>query len=162
MAAALTLPAASTVRAIAEVAGLDVASTHRSLKRLAMARLWSASRRTIDRVGAFEFLVHAVKYLYPAALGPVDRGRPAAWAQAPLNRRLAPSGNDPVWPDALGTARGPSLAPLHRSLVTREPAQEEFAELVSLIDALRAGDSRIRGLAIEELRARLIESTEPG
>lgn len=163
MLAALCLPERSTVRAIGAVAGLDAATTHRSLRRLEAARIWSAARGTVDRRQAHELLVHGVKFMFPVQLGAVDRGRRAAWGRSPLAERLAQSGETPVWPDPHGAIRGPSLSPLHRGLLAQpEGSNPRFEELVSIVDSLRAGDARIRGLAVEALDDRLLgEASQP-
>jgi hypothetical protein len=84
------------------------------------------------------------------------RGIPTAWAAAPLAAELAPSSDlPPVWPDPMGHVRGIALDPLHDSvsgISRRDPA---LAERLALVDALRLGDARVRGLAASLLRERL-------
>jgi len=55
----------------------------------------------------------------------------------------------------MGSDRGIALEPLHESapeIARRDPA---LAERLALVDALRLGDARVRGLAADLLRARL-------
>ena len=152
----LEAPEGWTVRSIGASIGLDPAGVHRALKRLDDARLVDVGRRRVNRSNAEEFLVHGLKYLFPAQQGGMSRGVPTAWAAPPLNEELAPVDEPPpVWPDARGNARGVALEPLHDKapeIARRDPA---LAERLALIDAIRVGDGRIRSLAEKQLSASL-------
>lgn len=137
-----------TVRSIGEPIGLDPAGVHRALKRLGEARLVDVERRRVNHSNAEEFLVHGVKYLFPARQGGMSRGVPTAWAAPPLDQQLAPVEEPPpVWPDAHGKARGLSLEPLHDRAPEAARHDPALAERLALIDALRIGDGRVRSLA---------------
>ena len=127
--------------------------------QVAAAGLLDALSRRVNVAQGEEFLVHGVKYVFPAVLGGETRGIPTAWAAPPLAEQLAPS-NDlpPVWPDPRGDIRGIALEPLHDSapeIARRDPA---LAERLALIDAIRLGDPRIRGLATKLLHERLADA----
>jgi len=145
-----------TVRSLAEEIHIPRSVVHRSLGRLASSGLFDSKRRRVNVGQAEEFLVHAVKYVFPPVFGGQSRGVPTAWAAAPLVEQLAGSTDPPpVWPDALGVQRGIALQPLHPaapSIAREDPA---LGELLALIDALRIGDARVRGLATDLLRERL-------
>jgi hypothetical protein len=85
------------------------------------------------------------------------RGVPTAWATEPLIGRLAspPGELPPVWPDARGTARGLALLPIHDTAPAAARLNPVMAERLALVDALRLGDARVRGLAAELLTQRL-------
>ena len=145
-----------TVRSLADEVHIPRSVVHRSIGRLERAGLFDAKRRRVNSAAADEFLVHAVKYVFPPVFGGESRGVPTGWAAAPLADRLAPSeGPPPVWPDAEGSVRGIALEPLHpaASAIARE--DPKLGERLALVDALRIGDARTRGLAIELLRERL-------
>lgn len=137
---------------------LSSSQIHSSLKRLEKSRL-VASGRSEGRPllkPLEEFLVHGVKYAFPAQRGEMTRGIPTAYAAAPLNDRIA-AGSDPppVWPAADGNVRGTSFEPLHKMVpmaVRKDPA---LYELLALIDALRDGRARERQMAERELTSRL-------
>jgi hypothetical protein len=103
-----------------------------------------------------EFLIHGLKYAFPAERGELGRGMATEYAAEPLKRWIV-AGNDPppIWPFPLGKTRGYSLAPLYGSVpkaALRDPyLYEEFA----LIDAIREGRSREREIAKRELKVRL-------
>ena len=152
-------PADWTVRSLESEIGIPRSVIHRSIRRLADAGLLDAASRRVNVAQGEEFLVHGVKYVFPAVLAGETRGIPTAWAAPPLAEQLAPS-NDlpPVWPDPRGEIRGIALEPLHdsaREIARRDPA---LAERLALIDAIRLGDARIRGLAARLLHERLADT----
>ena len=138
--------------------GLSPSQTHLSLKRLERARLLDAETgRPVFRA-VEEFLVHAVKYVFPAARGEVTRGLPTAYAAAPLKSHIA-SGADlpPVWPHPEGTVRGVTLEPVHRTAPGAAAKDPTVYKLLALADAIRDGRARERTLAERELNALLKE-----
>lgn len=103
-----------------------------------------------------EFLVHAVKYAFPAQRGEPTRGLPTAHAAAPLRTQIASAGDlPPVWPDPDGEVRGGSFEPLHRAVPNAARKDPRLYELLALIDALRDGRVRERQLAEKALSALL-------
>src|SRR5918995_168362 len=95
------------VRELANHLGFDVAGTHRAMRRLDEAGLYSAGRRRAPRAGGEEFLIHAAKFSFPPRWGSEARGVPTSWAAEPLRRELAESaGLPPVWPYSKGKVRG--------------------------------------------------------
>jgi len=96
-----------TVRSLEAEIGIPRAGVHRSVQRLSAAGLYDLERRRTNRSQAEEFLVHAVKYLFPPELNGETRGIPTAWAAQPLADQLAPQSDlPPVWPDPQGRQRG--------------------------------------------------------
>jgi hypothetical protein len=142
----------STIRGIADDLGLPHAGVHRSLQRLQAARLYEPTRKRVNVARAEEFLVHAVKYMFPADFKGEGRGIPTAWAAEPLSQELAPpTGLPPVWPDPRGKARGLVLEPLHASVPKIARRDPDLGGSIALVDAIRAGDARIAGLAAKKL-----------
>jgi hypothetical protein len=147
------------VRNLANQLGFDIAGTHRAMRRLDEAGLYSVERRRVYPAAAEEFLIHAAKFSFPARWGSEVRGVPTSWAAEPLKAELAESGGlPPVWPYARGTVRGLGLEPLHAMVPKAALADRELWERLALIDALRSNDSvRIAQLA-EKLLGKRIES----
>lgn len=145
-----------TIRSLAAELGLPAAGVQRSVQRLSAAGLFDQQRRRTNVSQAEEFLVHAVKYLFPPELEGETRGFPTAWAAPPLAGEMAPLGDlPPVWPHPQGAQRGIALTPLHPAvpgLAHRDPG---LAERLALIDAIRMGDARVRAVATALLRDRL-------
>src|SRR5258706_16233208 len=63
-----------------------------------------------------EFLVHGLKYVFPAERGELTRGVPTSYAAEPL-RNMITTGNEPipVWPYEEGKQRGIAFAPLYKT-----------------------------------------------
>ena len=145
-----------TVRSLESALGISRAGVHRSLQRLSAAGLYDLERRRTNLSQAEEFLVHAVKYLFPPDMGGETRGIPTAWAAPPLADELAPPSDlPPVWPDPQGRQRGIAVAPLHPSVPNLAHRDPHLAESLALVDAIRMGDARVRRLATDLLSKRL-------
>ncbi|MBK5249525.1 MAG: hypothetical protein JJE50_08850 [Actinomycetales bacterium] len=146
-----------TVRALEEGTGVPRSVAHRSLKRLGEAGLVDEGHRRVLLTQSEEFLVHGLKYVFPPAWRGEARGTLTAWAAPPLADVISSSMQvlPPVWPDPLGNARGLALLPLHPAASEAARRDPELGERLALVDALRAGDARIRGVAKELLLAKL-------
>lgn len=135
---------------------LSPSQVHQSLKRLERSRLTDAHTGRPLLKAVEEFLLHGVKYAFPARRGEATRGRPTGYAAPPLNARIA-AGDDlpPVWPDPSGEVRGVTFEPLHKAASKAADKDPVLYELLALIDALRDGRARERALAERELGTRL-------
>jgi len=104
-----------------------------------------------------EFLIHGVKYAFPARYGPrIVRGMPTAYAAEPLNRLIDIGDNPiPVWPDPSGKMRGLYFYPIYRSVPDAAKQDPILYARLALIDAIRDGNARERKLAEEHLRRSL-------
>lgn len=152
--------------AIASDIGVSQSEINASVKRLQSAKLLHPSSRSrtgnpdlseipiLDAVE--EFLIHGVKYAFPASHGTIVRGMPTSYAADPL-RKLIAVGDDPipVWPDPNGDTRGLALIPLYRSIPDAAKKDIELYARLALVDAIRAGGARQRKLAEKELRKSL-------
>lgn len=144
------------MRELADSVGFDVGGTHRALQRLREAGLYAPDRRRVPMAAAEEFLLHGVKYVFPAQRGSETRGVPTAWAAMPLAPQLAATSElPPVWPHPTGETRGIALEPLHPIVPEAALHDQALWERLALVDALRAGDARARGLAESLLLERL-------
>ncbi len=144
-------PHVGSTQRLADATGLSPATVHRALHRLANAGLYDLQRRRVPEAAAEEFLVHAVKYLFPAERGSETRGVPAAWAAPPLSSEMADDALPPVWPHPSGKRRGIALKPLHPTVPELALGDAEVGRRLALVDAIRAGDARIRRLAEQAL-----------
>jgi hypothetical protein len=141
---------------IARELGLSSSAVHRGIERVARAGLYRPESREVNRPSLAEFLVHGVRYAFPANWGGEARGIPTAWAAEPLAKKLSFSGkNPPVWPDPNGSVFGIALTPLDPRVPDAARRDEPLGELLALIDGIRIGGARERGLAAKELEKRL-------
>lgn len=113
----------------------------------------------LNRSALLEFLLHGIRYAFPAEKGALTRGVPTSYAAAPLKESIHP-GDDPppVWPLAEGVVRGYEFSPLHKNVPMAAMEDPRLYELLALVDALRDGRARERQMAANELRKRLEES----
>jgi len=137
---------------------MSVSEVHGSIKRLQKARLLHGpelGELPINRA-AVEFIIHGVKYAFPAERGEITRGIPTSYAAEPLNRLIS-AGDEPVpvWPDKEGTIRGVSLKPMYKTVPQAAKQDPRLYEALALLDAVREGRARERKLAEEELLKRI-------
>lgn len=150
-----------TFEGVADELDSTASGVHRSLSRAEAAGLYDFRHREVNRVGLLEFLVHGAKYVFPPEREGEVRGMPTAWAAPPLAGLLSASDrNVPVWPYAMGGVRGIALQPLHPIVPKAAERDPAFAELLTLVDAIRIGGARERALAAEELERRLLSGPD--
>lgn len=141
---------------VAAALGLSPSQVHASLKRLERSRLIVPATNEPQLRSVEEFLLHGVKYAFPAVRGEATRGMPTAYAAPPLSEAFAEGADPPpVWPSAEGSVRGLTLEPLHKAVPKAAQQDPLLYELLALIDALRDGRTRERQLAERELMKRL-------
>jgi len=139
---------------IARDLSMSPSEVHSAVKRCQAAHLLHGPE-LLDRpnVAALEeFLIHGIKYAFPAERGGASRGMPTAYAAEPLNHMIAP-GNEPipVWPYAQGEKRGIAFKPLYRTVPIAAQRDPLLYKELALIDAIRDGRARERKLAEQEL-----------
>ena len=124
----------------------------------ALVRLQKAAlihNKQPNRAAALEFLIHAVKYVFPAELGPLSFGVPTA-ISAKVHSTMVMSQEDTfVWPHQSGKKRGQSVTPLYPKLADAALKDEQFYEVMAAIEILRLGRARERKRAEMFLQRRL-------
>jgi DNA-binding Lrp family transcriptional regulator len=136
--------------------GMSPSEVHASVRRATQAGLLQEGTRAVNRAALLEFLVHAVKYVFPPERGGISRGLPTAHSAPPLRQRFRATSEMPtVWADPEGTVRGETLEPLYSSVPHAARADTDLYEWLALVDAVRAGRARERELATAELQRRL-------
>jgi hypothetical protein len=134
---------------------ISASEIHAAVRRCADAGLLEASTRKPLRKPLEEYLIHGVRYAFPAKPGPLTRGTPTAYAAPPLSDQIRSDSLPPVWPDPEGVTKGFAFEPLYGSAPKAARSNPEFYELLALVDAVRGGRARERRLAEEELKKRL-------
>lgn len=136
---------------------MSPSEVHASVKRAQSAKLIHGSEmhNRPNLAALEEFLVHGLKYAFPADRGEFTRGVPTSYAAEPLRDAIG-QGNEPVpvWPYPQGKERGIAFEPLYKTApgaAIRDPA---FYEYLALADALRGGRARERKYAEQELHRR--------
>jgi hypothetical protein len=141
---------------------ISVSQLHSALKRCEMARLFEQGDHKPYRPHLEEYLIHGVKYSFPAQHGSLTRGIPTSYAAPPMSSMIAESGDPPpVWPHPKGQVRGVALSPIHRAAPGAALKDPKLYELLALLDAVRAGRAREREIAVRELTARIEQAWYP-
>ena len=147
---------AGTLAALGEELAASASQVHAALRRLDAAGLLRPDSRVTNARALLEFLTGGVRFAFPVQRGPLRDGIPTANSAAPLNT-VVDAVDVVVWP-APGhpqAVRGFSLTPLFRRaplLIDRSP---ETYRLLTVVDALRLGDPRVRPHARAALEAAL-------
>lgn len=140
-----------TIQQLADSLGLCLSAIHRSIGRATAAGLLRGQRIPV-RHSIREFVLHGLRYAFPAVRGSMTPGMPTAHAALPLSQLIhADLDPIPVWPDAMGEARGEALEPLYPSVPAAARADPQLYACLALIDALRSGRAREQTLAKEHL-----------
>ena len=148
-----------TYASLADDVQLTASEVHASVKRALQAQLVRKDADGKPRVllePLKQFLLHGVRYCFPAVRGEMTRGMPTGYAAAPLEGQIV-AGNEPppVWPYKNGTVRGMTFHPLYPTAPQAAARHPQLYELLVLTDALRSGSPRERAIAQQELEARL-------
>lgn len=142
--------------AMANALGMSPSEVHSAVRRAGESGLLNVATKRPNRQALVEFLIHGLRYAFPAHRGGITRGLPTAHAAPPLKDRIIAGGElVPVWPDPEGDVRGEELSPLYRSVPGAARKDPALYELLALVDAVRIGRARERTIAIEELQSRL-------
>ncbi len=148
-----------TYQRLAVELSMSQSEAHAGVRRAVFAGLMSDATSAAGRpiVSALkEFLVHGVRYAYPAERGALTRGMPTGYAAPPLDKLIVqPKEPPPVWPFAEGSVRGYKFSPLYSSVPAAASRDPALYELLALVDAIRDGRARERSLAVQELESRL-------
>ena len=137
---------------------LSTSEVHGAYKRAEMAGLMHCLNGSpmANRQPLSEFLVHGVKYAFPASTGAPTRGMLTGLAASPIKSLFPTAMHAPyVWPDAHGADQGISLLPLYPTIPQAARQDLLLYEILALVDMLRAGAAREREMAEVELAKRI-------
>ena len=149
-----------TYAALGESLYISSSEVHGSVKRAVTSGLAVAPSRgewAPVRPNLLEFILHGVRYVWPATLGPIKRGVPTAFGAEPLTSLMTVApGEAPVWQHPYGSAKGPTVLPLYRTAAQAALADSALHHLLALVDALRIGRTRERSLGAKLMEAELM------
>ncbi len=128
----------------------------------ALARLNKAGLvidKRVNRSAALEFIIHAVKYVFPVELGQLATGVPTAISAPAHKNSVVHSGDDVfVWPSLKGKVRGQVIVPFYPKLAEAALKDEEFYSMMSALEIVRMGRIRERKAA-EKFLERKVKAT---
>ena len=143
---------------LAQELGISPSEVAFAFERLKNHHLMNQDKRSIKRAALLEFLVHGLKYVFPATIGALARGIPTSAAYGILKEKIRlPDDQILVWPDSEGKMRGQSISPLYDSVPFAVKQDEHLHQALSLLDAIRIGGARERNLAEKELEKMLLK-----
>lgn len=135
---------------------MSSSEVHACVRRLTASHLYSPILNRINRAALHEFLVHGLRYAFPAVISEQVRGVSTGVTASGLSSKIFVGFNEQwVWMSDFGVELGRRVEPLYPSApeaATRDPA---LHQLLALADVLRFGRARERQMAGSELRARL-------
>lgn len=154
---------------LSKATGLSTSQCHLAYKRLREAGLLgpdSSAPWHVPAANCLEFILHAVKYIFPAKVGAVSRGIPTAHSAHFVGMNFVDvdsSSSSYVWRDPEGYEKGNSLEPIHpcqlRFMPKKNPdslmPDQMMYEIFVCIDLLRVGRARERVWAAEALKKRI-------
>jgi len=141
----LCCPTAKSYAELASELGMSVGEVHSATQRAAQAGLFDLESKRPRMNALREYLIHGVKYAFPAHRGAPTRGMPTSYAAPPLRELIQHEEK----------VRGYALDPLFRNVPYAARKDRQLYELLALVDALREGRARERNLAATELGRRL-------
>jgi hypothetical protein len=145
-----------TIASLADSIGLSASETHAALQRSKKNGLFDPLTEKPIKSALEELLIHGLKYVFPAEIGPRARGIPTAYSAPPLSNRIVSQKEEIlVWPSRAGQVLGSRVDPLYPSAPQAVQKDVQLYEMLALIDALRVGRVRERKLAVQELKKRL-------
>lgn len=135
------------------------ASIQRSLSSGLALRSRVSGHPQPNRRNLHGFILHGLKFVFPAKPGGMTRGVPTAFDAPMLQDRLGRGGDHiHVWPFAEGYAMGQAVPPLFKSVPEAVRSDERLYEYLALVDAIRLGGQREWGVAADLLSERLLSS----
>jgi hypothetical protein len=110
-----------------------------------------------NRRDLYNFIIHGLKFVFPAKPGAMIRGIPTAFSAPMLEPYLVAGGSYIyVWPYAHGNEMGQAVDPLFKSVPDAVQEDERLYEYLALIDAIRLGRQREAKLASDRLSEKLL------
>lgn len=122
-----------------------------SLRRSVYCGFLDANMKNVFKTGFIEYLIHGIKYSFPAKPGPMVRGIPTAHSAPPLSG-IINADEKYVWSYHDGPARGLSIEPLYKTVPQAVLNDSYLYEMLALIDVIRTGKIRERNLAEDYLK----------
>ncbi len=139
---------------------MSASEVNAGLKRLAQSQLIEKQKDgrkwQVVKPALGEFLLHGIKYVFPAQKGAPAIGIPTANATDPLKIHINNT-NDipPVWPVKSGKIKGYVFYPLYPTAPQAALKDAELYEWLSIVDALRDADNSELNIAELALKDKL-------
>jgi DNA-binding Lrp family transcriptional regulator len=141
-----------TYSQLAEETCLSVGEVHASVKRLKKSRLFDEFTKSVIPAALVEFLIHGLKYAFPAEIGASARGIATSHSAPVFRDDVLQSDTDLfVWAYSNGKQKGLSVNPLSKNAPMAAQRDQKLYDFLALIDAVRIGKSREKDIAIRKI-----------
>ena len=154
----LTWPSAEwSFHALGVSLGIGHNQVHLAYKRLILCDLVNKESKRTIKTNLFEFLVHGMRYVFPAIWQGESSGIPTS-ISGPSLKGLIKSGERIVWPtkNVANPVKGRGLLPIHDSVIVAALSDRKCYEILSVGEALRSGGAREREVASQELKGLIL------
>ena len=146
-----------SARGLAALTGVGKTEVNTSVNRsidVGLAKVRNAKGLVaVNKKSLFEFIYYGLKFVFPVKPAALTRGVPTSFAAPVLNKKLFSAGDTmPVWPDAKAKTMGQAVTPLYRTVTSTIADDDKLYSYLALVDAIRIGNARERGVASRELQ----------
>ncbi len=138
---------------MAKELGISASEVSESLERSRIARLIDSRKQRVNILALQEFMVHGLKYIFPAYPQSKVRGIATAISAPPMNQLIQSGKEVYVWQDSKGDLRGESITPLYKTVPMAVKEDTTLYKLLALTDVFRMGRAREIEIAKKELSA---------
>ena len=148
-----------SVRGLEASLGISKSEVNASINRSYASglALKGSGHATPNRRDLCNFIIHGLKFVFPAKPGAMIRGIPTAFSAPMLETFLVAGGSYIyVWPYAHGKEMGQAVEPLFKSVPDAVQRDEHLYEYLALVDAIRLGRQREVKLASDRLSEKLL------
>lgn len=152
-----------SVRGLSAALGVSKTEVNASIRRSIDVGMAIKDRKSgypkANKKALLEFVVHGLKYVFPAKPAEITRGIPTTFSAPMLESKLLSIGEYMyVWPYAEGHEKGQAVQPLFKSVPKAVIDDEHLYEYLALVDAIRLGSPREANLAAELFEERLFSN----
>ncbi|MCB9072293.1 MAG: helix-turn-helix transcriptional regulator [Bdellovibrionaceae bacterium] len=139
-----------TQQELAQNLGISQTEVSLGLRRLKNSGLLN-SEGAVSKEASIEFLVHGLKYVFPAEFGTLAAGIPTSYAKPGFKFVKYKDDDLYVWAHPKGSVRGIVIKPIHPSFPEACLKDEKLYTLASLVEMIRSGRAREKNIAANEL-----------
>lgn len=135
---------------LAQELSISTAEISHGMKRLKVSQLMNQDG-SINKEAVIEFLVHGLKYIFPAEFGTLGAGIPTAYAKPAFKYVRYKKDDIYVWSHPQGNKRGIILKPIYPTLPDACLSDDQLYTLAALAEMIRMGRAREKNIAAEEI-----------
>ncbi len=147
-----------TYESLGKAVSLSASQVHISISRLISCHLLDSELKRPIKRNLVEFLTHGIRYVFPLIPGGVGVGMPTAHSSPLLASRIKHHQDfEYVWPSKAGKQKGVAVTPLHKGVPEAAKQDNEFYDLLAVVDALRMDRPRELEIAVKLINKLVLE-----